>query len=345
MPSPGVTIIIPAYNAERTIRDCLASVLAAEHDGPREVLVVDDGSTDDTCAIAESLGCRVLRTERNGGPALARNLGAAAATGEILIFVDADTRMRADSIREAVRALEEEGVDAVTGMYEAEPLNGGFFPAYYAYLKYHAFVSAPTRRIQAFGAQCAAIRKSLLDRVGGYRSIPWGMDIENEELGHRINRYSPIALSREFRVHHNFPGFRKLLYVFTTRVFWFVLFRRYCGRDETVLLTRRFGVATAALPAALVSLVPAVALSVEPLNLVFRLAAALGIAAFVWGYGGFWWLCTRRRGILFGAAAAPASAFFATLITASAIWGHLVAGWFSLRKQDLPFAQKAVGRT
>ena len=40
--------------------------------------------------------------------------------------------------------MEEEGVDAVTGMYEAEPLNGGFFPAYYAYLKYHAFVSAPT---------------------------------------------------------------------------------------------------------------------------------------------------------------------------------------------------------
>ena len=124
-PCPGVSVIIPAYNASRTIRACLQSVLAAEYGGPVEVIVVDDGSTDETSTIAASLGCVTVRRDTNGGPALARNAGAQAARGEILIFLDADTEMRTDTVREAVRALRREGVGAVTGMYEPEPVNDG----------------------------------------------------------------------------------------------------------------------------------------------------------------------------------------------------------------------------
>ena len=207
----SVSVIVPAHNAAGTIGACLRSVLASDHDGEREVIVVDDGSTDGTPTIAEQLGCRVIRQSTNGGPALARNAGAEAARGEVLIFVDADTEMRRDSIREALRALEEPGVGAVTGMYEPEPLNGGFFPAYYAYFKYHAFTAHPVDRIHAFGAQCAAIRRDLFDRAGGFRAFPWGVDIENDEFGHRVCRHSAIALSTRFRVGHNFADFRKLL--------------------------------------------------------------------------------------------------------------------------------------
>lgn len=340
-PSPSVSVIIPARNASRTIWDCVRSVQSAAYEGQCEVIVVDDGSADDTCAIVQSTGCRLLHTRGGCGPAVARNTGAAAANGQILIFVDADTQMRWDSIQEAVRALEAEGVGAVTGMYEPEPLNRGFFPAYYAYLKYYAFTSVSTCRIRAFGAQCAAIHKTLFDRVGGFRPIPWGMDIENDEIGHRIHRYGNIALHRAFRVHHNFPGFRKLLYIFSSRVFWYVLFRHYSRYDETVLMTRGFGLATAALPAAMLSLIAAAAIPAPHWALPFWLASGVGILLFVCGYARFWMVCVRRRGVPFGLAAALASAFFSVVITAGAAWAHVLVGWSSLpgcRKQSLETA-------
>lgn len=345
MPSPSVSVIIPAYNASRTLTACLTSVQKAEYDGTVEIIVVDDRSTDDTADIATQFGCRLIRRKANSGPALARNAGANAAGGEILIFVDADTEMRPDTIRAAVRALSEEGVGAVTGTYEPEPINMGFFPAYYAYLKYHAFTAGAVDRIVAFGGQCGAIYKRLYDEVGGYRAIAWGVDIENEELGLRINRRSMIRLSREFRVRHNFPTFRKLMFVFTNRVYWWVLFSRFAKRDETVLMTRGFGYATAAMPAAAICLVAALLLA--PAG---SWSAALGVASaalggvFAWGYNGFWRLCLRRRGPIFALAAIAASAFFSCAVTAGAAAGYLSAAWSALSRRELPFTRAALGQ-
>jgi len=338
-------VIIPAYNASRTLTACLTSVQNAVYDDTVEIIVVDDSSTDDTADIATQLGCRLIRRSANNGPALARNAGANAAHGDILIFVDADTEMRADTIRAAVRALSEEGIGAVTGMYEPEPINKGFFPAYYAYLKYHAFTARPVDRILAFGGQCGAIHKRLYDEVGGYRAIAWGVDIENEELGLRINRRSTIRLSREFRVRHNFPGFGKLVFIFTHRVYWWVLFSRFAKRDESVLMTRAFGYATAALPAAVTGLLVALLLAptgiwAPTLNVT---SAALG-GVFVWGYAGFWRLCLRRRGPVFALAAMMASVFFSCAVTVSAAVGYLSAAWSALSKRELPFTRAELGQ-
>ncbi|MFQ5591296.1 MAG: glycosyltransferase [Phycisphaerae bacterium] len=332
---PGVSIIIPAWNAERTIGQCVGSALTADYGGPCEVIVVDDWSTDGTRAIAESHGCRVLRTPRNSGPATARNTGAEAAKHEILIFIDADTRLRRDSINEAVRALEEEGVAAVTGIYEPEPINPGFFPAYYAYLKYHAFTSGTARYISAFGAQCGAIRRSLFHQVGGFRPFPWGMDIENDEIGCRIKRCGRIVLSREFRVHHNFPAFQGLLRVFTLRVFWYVVFRNAYKYGETVLMTHRFGWATAALPAAAAACALGMSIHGGTTRSLLLAGSIIGGAFFLCAYRSFWEFCRRRRGVAFAAAAAAASALFAVVITASAAWAYLAVAWARVCGRDV----------
>jgi glycosyltransferase involved in cell wall biosynthesis len=89
---PEVSVIIPAYNAETTLRETLASVLAQTFTDI-EVLVVDDGSTDDTAAIATAIGPPVICLSReNGGVARARNLGLDQAAGRYVAFLDADDR-------------------------------------------------------------------------------------------------------------------------------------------------------------------------------------------------------------------------------------------------------------
>lgn len=87
-----LSVIIPARNEARRIDATIAAVLTEiERAGAEgEVVVVDDGSTDDTGAVASRAGVRVVRLEGSGNPGAARNRGAAAAGGEVLVFLDAD---------------------------------------------------------------------------------------------------------------------------------------------------------------------------------------------------------------------------------------------------------------
>lgn len=93
-----VSTIIPAYNAADFLGETIESALSQLHQ-QQEVIVVDDGSTDATCEIAESFGNRVkLIRQKNGGPAAARNRGAREARGEWLAFLDADDLWMPDKL-------------------------------------------------------------------------------------------------------------------------------------------------------------------------------------------------------------------------------------------------------
>jgi mycofactocin glycosyltransferase len=84
------SVIVPARNAEATLPACLDGLAAEGVPGPStELIVVDDGSTDSTSAVAARPGVRVVRGAGRG-PAAARNLGAASASGDVLVFLDAD---------------------------------------------------------------------------------------------------------------------------------------------------------------------------------------------------------------------------------------------------------------
>lgn len=88
--SSSVTVIIPAYNCATYVAEAIDSVLAQDYE-TRELIVVNDGSTDDTLEVLRSYGNQIrVLDQKNGGPAAARNAGLSAARGDYIAFLDGD---------------------------------------------------------------------------------------------------------------------------------------------------------------------------------------------------------------------------------------------------------------
>ena len=117
---PLVTITIPAFNAQRFLPRTLASALKQTHSN-LEVIVVDDGSTDDTKSIAEKTAAQDSRVRviavPNGGVAAARNIGIAEAKGDFVAFLDADDLWHPEKISDQVAALTTRNKDGAAASY------------------------------------------------------------------------------------------------------------------------------------------------------------------------------------------------------------------------------------
>lgn len=112
---PRVSVIIPAFNAERFIRDAVMSALA-QTEGSLEIIVVDDASTDATVAVVESMHdprIRVIRAEVNRGVSAARNLALRAASGDWVAFLDADDWWERPRLERLIRTAELANADLV----------------------------------------------------------------------------------------------------------------------------------------------------------------------------------------------------------------------------------------
>jgi len=100
-----ISFVVPAYNEELELRPTIAAIRNAAVGCDYEIIVVDDASTDQTAAIASQLGSKLVSIDRRQ-IAAARNAGARAARGDILFFVDADTRINEKHVSGAIAALE-----------------------------------------------------------------------------------------------------------------------------------------------------------------------------------------------------------------------------------------------
>lgn len=129
------SVIIPAYNAEQTIEKALASVVRqTKAELVREVIVVDDGSTDGTAACARafrgqcSFPIQVIN-QKNAGPSAARNAGIRAASGDYIAFLDADDEWLSDKLENQWKVLQENPqIDLLSGGLTEGPLKILFRP-------------------------------------------------------------------------------------------------------------------------------------------------------------------------------------------------------------------------
>ena len=118
---PTVSVVIPAYNAEKTLRRTLECVLNQTLSA-LQVILVDDGSTDSTAAIARNMAEKDPRltviSRENLGISSTRNAGLLLCKGKYIRFVDADDTLPADSMEKMVRRAEQDGADLVIGGYD-----------------------------------------------------------------------------------------------------------------------------------------------------------------------------------------------------------------------------------
>lgn len=201
--SPTISVVVPVYNGGATLARCLEA-LARSREATWECLVVDDGSTDDSAAIARRWGARVLRSgRRRGGPAHARNVGARAARAPLVCFVDADVVVRPDTLARFAALFEAEPeLAAVFGSYDARPTAPGLLSQYRNLV--HHFVHQTGRdAASTFWAGCGAIRRDWFLAVGGFDSVYTRPSIEDIELGYRLRAAGgAIRLATWIQVTH-----------------------------------------------------------------------------------------------------------------------------------------------
>lgn len=164
--NPFVSIIVPVLNGERTIKKCMASLLGTDYPAElREVLVVDNGSTDRTADIVKSYPVSYLREERRGAPR-ARNRGIEASKGEILVFTDADCIVSREWLRALVQPFGAQDVGGVAGEIVSFPPSTAAerYAARMRHLSPQLYLSRPLLPFAVFAN--LSFRREVFDQVG-----------------------------------------------------------------------------------------------------------------------------------------------------------------------------------
>lgn len=175
---PSVTVVVPAYNEEAVIVATVHSLLACSYPSPVQIVVVDDGSTDGTYAVAaHAFGSHPqvsVLTKRNGGKCTALNLGFARACTDIVVCIDADTQLDPEALRLLCRHFQDPRVGAVAGQPKVG--NRRNFLTRVQALEYVVLNSVERQAMEGCNAitciagALGAYRKALIARLGGYAS-------------------------------------------------------------------------------------------------------------------------------------------------------------------------------
>lgn len=197
-----ISTVIPAWKASSTLAACL-DALRGQTVPFHEMIVVDDDSPDDTASIAEAMGARVVRLPRNMGPARARNEGVAAASGDVILFVDADVTVPS-GLSEAMQAhFGDASVSAVQTLYSPSCPASNLVSRYQNFYYHHALARVREESTAIFATWCAAVRKDLFEGLGGFNTDIPEPTVEDEELGYAIaDSGGRIILDKSLEVVH-----------------------------------------------------------------------------------------------------------------------------------------------
>ncbi|MDZ7640508.1 MAG: glycosyltransferase [Desulfurivibrio sp.] len=217
---PLLSVIIPCHNGAATLGACLEALQAAAQPplpaatqcpdqvwplGPHgfEVVVVDDASTDDTAAIGERYPCRLLKLPSQRGASAARNIGAAAARGKILFFIDADCLVEPTTLQTVIAVADRHGRQwIIGGTYSLTPADRFFCSRWQAAFIHH--FESKRQRPDYIATHAMIIHAATFAASGGFPEdfLPI---IEDVEFSHRLRRQGlALAMEPSLQVRHVF---------------------------------------------------------------------------------------------------------------------------------------------
>jgi glycosyltransferase involved in cell wall biosynthesis len=215
--NPLVSVIIPCYNGEAYLEETITSALLQTHKNV-EILVIDDGSTDASSAIAQKMPVRYVRQE-NRGLTASRNRGIRESKGEFIVFLDADDRLKPDAVETGLRILQEHPGCAMTVgdhlfISETGAYLAGSQKLFHADYHYEALLQSNFVEM----ISSALFRKSVIEKVGGFDTSL--RVAEDYDLYLRIAKEHRVVCHKgviaEYRLHRNNCSHNSELMLVTT---------------------------------------------------------------------------------------------------------------------------------
>ncbi len=186
--SLSVNVVVPAYNAEDTIRNCLDALVHQDYPANcYQVVVVDDGSWDETTSIVESEYPSVnVLSQENTGPAAARNAGAISIRSDLVLFTDSDCVANKDWISQMVKSFDDPSVMAVKGAYRTDQTE---WVARFCQVEFEERFEMLRRSdyIDMVDTYSAGYRWNLFIETGGFDSRFPKANNEDTELSYRLS--------------------------------------------------------------------------------------------------------------------------------------------------------------
>ncbi len=188
-----ISVIIPAFNAAQTIGPCLQAV-QQQRLPPNlhcELIVVNDGSTDQTAALAKAAGAQVITHTKKRGAAAARNSGIAASTGEIILFTDADCVPLENWVVEMIRPFTDPAIIGCKGIYATSQPE---LVARFVQIEYEDKYDLLRKQSQIdfIDTYSAGYRASILKTCGGFNERIFF--VEDQELSFRLSAQGHVMV-------------------------------------------------------------------------------------------------------------------------------------------------------
>lgn len=322
-----VSIIIPSFNSEKTISACIVSIAETNY-ASLEIIVVDDCSTDNSYSVVSDLSeklsrsIKLIKQEINAGPASARNMGAKAANGKYLFFVDSDTMMREDTINAFLFRIKD--ADAVVGVYDFLPLNEGYTQQYKALLNNYFFSRKGVIEYEVFDSSRAGIRADIFSSLKGFNeTLQWGSDYENEEIGYRLSSKYRMLLDPNVIVRHHFPSFLQLTRTYFLRVsLWVEIFLKRRKFESGGVTSAETGLSSASLLASMILFLLSIMLPITLWKMIAMTGSFGLFIIYLYGYLGFFYFVLKRKASML-LPVIILNLFFTTTIGLGALYGIL----------------------
>lgn len=217
-------MVVPAYNSWFQVTELLLSLQQSSYK-TFDVIIGDDASHTEKPPellrlIKKKIGInapRITRLPMNIGPAAARNIATKRARGDVLVFLDSDVTVYADTLtRIAKKFADDPDLTALTGVWDKHQKSKSFFPQFKALRDWSYWTNERDRDgyYYLFSTRIAAIKRDVFERLGGFNEA--FRQMEDVEITYRIAKRYAIIFAPDVRVHHEFEGFTKI----AKKYFW-----------------------------------------------------------------------------------------------------------------------------